>query len=302
MKYRLIQGTDLRVSVIGFGGGRLGSFDGGMTPGGWLRLMEQAFDAGVNLFDTASSYTLGLSERLLGRFLQGRRDEVVVVTKAGYEVHFLWKMVRVFVSKFPGQGAKGLERWARAREILQVFNPECIRRSVERSLRRLGTDYVDLLFLHSVPPEIWHSADTYEVLQRLKEEGKLRYYGFSTDKIEALLARGIPPHVSVVGAVVPSFNVCRNIRLQEVLEELRTDAIVYHPFGAGTLFRAPEGEIEVMREAVNKKTERDCRNTSRAQLAIAYLLSYQRVVSVVPRCSSWQHLSDILQALLLLEA
>ena len=300
MKYRRIEGTSLQVSVIGFGGGRLGSFDNGLTPKGWLRLLEEAYNAGINLFDTAPSYTGGFSERLLGRFLQGRRDKVVVITKAGYEVRSFWKITRLLVSKIPKQNMKRLIKWIRAKEVRHVFEPRVIRRSVERSLRRLSTDYIDFLLLHSLPVSMWDTEELYDILDKLKKEGKIRYYGFSTSEIKALGRKSIPHRITVIGTVVSSLDVYKNIPFQKTLEELPINAIAYHPFGGGALFRAPEREISLLQEATHKRCAIELTNISRAQIAIVYLLSYKRFASIVCRMSSREHLFDVLRGVELL--
>lgn len=300
MRYRRIEGTSLQVSVVGFGGGRLGSFDNGLTPKGWLRLLEEAYNAGINLFDTAPSYTGGFSERLLGRFLQGRRDKVVVITKAGYEVRPFWKMTRLLVSKIPNHNAKRLIKWIRAKEVRHVFEPKAMQRSVERSLQRLSTDYIDILLLHSLPVSMWDTEELYDAIDQLKREGKIRYYGFSTSEIKALGKKSIPPRTTVIGTVASSLDVCKNITFQKTFEELPINAIAYHPFGGGALFRASEREISFLQEATHKRITIELTNISRAQMAIVYLLSYKCFASIVCRMSSREHLFDILRGVELL--
>jgi aryl-alcohol dehydrogenase-like predicted oxidoreductase len=116
-------------------------------------VVDAAFDEGVTLFDTADSY--GDSEKILGTALDGRRDQVVVATKFGWDLGG---------ANGPDWGARGSRRY--------------IRRAVERSLRRLHTDWIDLYQLHR-PDGVTPMEETLEALTELVREGKVRYLGSS---------------------------------------------------------------------------------------------------------------------------
>jgi len=151
---RPLGATGLSVSALGFGCGPLG--DERLSEQDAERLVHEALDLGVNLFDTAPSY--GVSESRLGRALASRRHEAVVVTKGGYAV--------------PG---------------VQDWTPECLALGVDRALGVLGTDVIDVFVLHSCDAATLLRGDLFEPLVRAKEAGKLRAMGYSGDG-EALRA------------------------------------------------------------------------------------------------------------------
>ncbi|ACQ82314.1 aldo/keto reductase [Beutenbergia cavernae DSM 12333] len=152
MTYRQLGDSGLTVSVLGIGCNAFGArIDAEAVRG----VVGAALDAGVTLFDTADSYSRGESETLLGEALGSRRDEVVVATKFGSDLGGL---------NGPDWGVRGSRRY--------------VRRAVEGSLRRLGTDYIDLYQLH-FPDPVTPIEETLEVLHDLVTEGKVRYIGSS---------------------------------------------------------------------------------------------------------------------------
>lgn len=158
MKYRKLGKTGLTVSEIGFGAWGIGGTEGGAVAYGKTddresRLaLQAAFDAGVTLYDTSDFYGYGHSENLIGEVFKELRNKVVIATKVG------------FVN---GQGE-------------QNFSPIYIRQSIENSLERLKTDYVDLYQLHSPPIDfLKKNPETIETMQALVQEGKVRTIGIS---------------------------------------------------------------------------------------------------------------------------
>ncbi|MBT2703038.1 aldo/keto reductase [Bacillus sp. ISL-35] len=155
MNYRQLGSTGIKVSEVGFGAWQLGNARDweGMEDKQAIRLVHEALDHGCNFFDTAPNYGGGKSESLLGEALSGRRSAAVISSKFGHHPD------------------KTLN-----------FDSQNIRSSVEDSLRRLKTDYLDLLLLHNPPFEILTGVtDHFEVLETLKKEGKIRAYGASVD-------------------------------------------------------------------------------------------------------------------------
>ena len=149
--HRRLGDSGLVVSTIGLGGNNFGTR---LDLAGTRAVVDAALDAGVTFIDTADSY--GESEELLGRVLEGRRDEVVLATKFGWEV--------------PG-GANGPDWEARG-------SRRYVRRAVERSLRRLRADHIDLYQYHRPDPAT-PMAETLAALDELVTEGKVRYIGSS---------------------------------------------------------------------------------------------------------------------------
>lgn len=154
ISYGRLGDSGLTVSSLGMGCNSLGTT---VAPGDVAALVHAALDEGITLFDTADTYggEPGQSEELLGAALGSRRDDVVVATKFGMDARGL---------NGPDWGARGSRRY--------------VRRAVEGSLRRLGTDHVDLYQMH-VPDPLTPIDETLSVLDDLVTEGKVRYVGSS---------------------------------------------------------------------------------------------------------------------------
>lgn len=160
MHYRPLPRTDLRVSLLGFGNFTFGTdWWGQITDDQAVALQNAAFDRGVNFFDTAPAYGNGRAEALIKPTIQhAGRDRLVVSTKFGYDFY-----------SDPGEEGSHRER-------KQDFSPAFIRRDLERSLQRMGTDYVDLYQAHNIKlPQ--YADEVFDVLDRLVDEGKARAWG-----------------------------------------------------------------------------------------------------------------------------
>nr|MBA2690424.1 aldo/keto reductase [Burkholderiales bacterium] len=152
MEVRRLGRTELNVSAIGLGcwgiSGEWGEVDRSQA----LSTLRRAFELGVNFFDTADTYGRGRSEEIVGEALASHRQDIVIATKGGMNFY---------------DGDKRLD-----------FRPEYISYALEQSLLRLQTDYVDLYQLHN--PEPQHLTDElFAMIERLREQGKIRYYGVS---------------------------------------------------------------------------------------------------------------------------
>lgn len=169
MEFRQLPGTDIRVSQLGVGSWQLAGpliLDG--KPDGFrdigarkaVRIMRHARELGINLVDTAPIYGGGEGERRVGQAIKGQRDSWVVCTKFG---------------TLPGPGGRRVND----------ASPQAIHPSIEASLRRLGSDHVDILLYHIPPKKNWIDEGR-AVLEALKAEGKIRQYGISTNNIHSL--------------------------------------------------------------------------------------------------------------------
>lgn len=155
MNKRLLGSTGLVVSEIGFGGWQLCNNDswGRMDDQTALRLIDEALDGGINLFDTAPNYAATKSERILGKALKNKRDEVVLVSKFGHTP-----------------------------EGTIEFSVDWFWESLEASLGRLQTDYLDILLLHNPPKEMYAGTDpVWSALEEARVQGKIMHYGASLD-------------------------------------------------------------------------------------------------------------------------
>jgi len=158
MEYRLLGRSGLKVPVLSFGTGTFGGV--GEFFGKWgstdvaeaRRLIDICLEVGLNFFDTADIYSDGAAEEILGRAIQGRRDQVLIATKGTF-------------STGPGPNDKGSSR-------------HYLLRAVEASLRRLGTDYIDVYFMHGFDAQT-PVEETLRTLDDLVRAGKVRYIGCS---------------------------------------------------------------------------------------------------------------------------
>jgi aryl-alcohol dehydrogenase-like predicted oxidoreductase len=184
--------TDLRVSALGLGCARIGGvFKNNASE--FVDLLSAALEGGINFFDTADIYSQGESETLIGRAFKRRRSDIIIASKAGYVLPAQRKLVaRIKPFVRPAVRLLGLSRHhlpsAVRGELAQDFSPAYLKNAVEGSLRRLRTDYLDLLQLHSPPAEIVQGGEWVEAVESLKHEGKIRYYGLSCDTVEAAYA------------------------------------------------------------------------------------------------------------------
>jgi aryl-alcohol dehydrogenase-like predicted oxidoreductase len=192
-----------RISRIGFGGARLGSISNPLSMRECQRLLDQAIDMGINLFDTANIYGQGDSERLIGRAVKGRRDEMTLVTKAGQRfstkmrlIRPLKPLVRMLPRSDPGTRRAIVQQ--RNQNIGKDFTAGSLARELEGSLRRLQTDHVDIFLLHSPPLDVVMDPRTAEALAQLIDRGFTRKAGVSTDEAEVALAALSVPVVSAL--------------------------------------------------------------------------------------------------------
>ena len=160
MELRPFGKTGMNVSEIGLGAWQLANPDWGVdskTDG--LQIVQKSLEAGCNFFDTAPGYGGGRSEELLGEGLKSVRKDVILCTKFGHTA-----------------------------EALTDFGMNAIRPSIEASMRRLQTDYLDIVLMHNPPREMMDGrvASQYEEFEKLKAEGKIREYGVSLDWREEL--------------------------------------------------------------------------------------------------------------------
>jgi aryl-alcohol dehydrogenase-like predicted oxidoreductase len=222
---RILGRSGIEVSAVGMGCWAIGGpWNMTGSPAGWsavddnesIRAIHAALDLGANFFDTAANYGCGHSETVIGQALQGRREKVVIATKFGYDVDEANKEVRPY-------GPKEEESDAAAH----------VRADLEKSLRRLGTDYVDVYQLHVWGLAIERALQVRDVLEELVREGKVRTYGWSTDREDAVEAFATSPNCGVVQQQLNIFSV--NPALLALCEKLNLASINRGPLGMGIL-------------------------------------------------------------------
>ena len=171
MRYRLLGQSGIEASVVAFGAFTVGGWRwGGADERDSIEAIRGALDVGINLIDTAPVYGLGRSEEIVGKAIQGRRDEVVLATKCGLVWH-------------TDAGAHFFDEWGKP--IHRYLGAESIRYELEQSLRRLRTDVIDLYQTHW-QDETTPIEETMAVLLDLKREGKIRAIGVSNATIEQM--------------------------------------------------------------------------------------------------------------------
>jgi aryl-alcohol dehydrogenase-like predicted oxidoreductase len=157
MRYRTLGRTGWQVSDISFGAWAIGASWGPVDDAESMAALHRAVDRGINLIDTADIYGDGRSERLIGQLMRERSETTYVATKAGR---------RMQPHTAPG------------------YNLENLTAFVERSLRNLGVEAIDILQLHCPPTPVYYQPETFEALDRLVDAGKLLHYGISVKSPE----------------------------------------------------------------------------------------------------------------------
>ncbi|HEY4215050.1 MAG TPA: aldo/keto reductase [Steroidobacteraceae bacterium] len=190
MKLNAFGNSGMSVSEIGFGGSRIGGvFAQKNSREEALNVLRAALDAGITFYDTADMYSQGESESLIGTAFRDRRKQVVLATKGGFCLPARGNLIkRIKPLVRPIVQALGLKR-ARlptglSGKLSQDFSPAYLTQALEGSLKRLRTDYVDLYQLHSPEPPFMRTAEfgaALETLEKLKRQGKLRFYGVATE-------------------------------------------------------------------------------------------------------------------------
>lgn len=280
MRYRMLGSSGLEVSEIGFGGWGIGGGSvrapsyGPTSDRESLAALERAFALGVTFFDTAGVYGNGRSEELIGHAFRHVRDRVVIASKVG------------FLSFEQSE--------------LQMFSPEHIRDCLEASLKRLGTDYLDLYQLHSPAIEaLQEDPTTLDVLMALQKEGKILAFGISVRS-----ARDGIVAISELGVRVLQVNLSMidqralDEGLIHLAAETNTGLIARTPLNFGFLSgkvaagsfslsdhrsRWPQAQIEKWREAPRFFAKlNDGKERTLAQLALQFCLAFQPVATVIP--------------------
>lgn len=283
MKTRNLGNTGISVSEVGFGAWQLGNQRdwGSMTDEEAVYLVHQAMDMGCNFFDTAPNYGSGKSEELLGKAFKGKRDRVVISSKCGHQSN-----------------------------DEQSFEPEKLILSVEDSLRRLQTEYLDSLLLHN-PPFSTLNGDSpqFEVLEKLKEQGKIRAYGASVDTGKEMVEL-----LNKTGSQI--IEIMFNLFHQEPAAAMKSahkqgiGVIVKVPLDSGWLtgkydetstfsgIRSRWSEKEIQRRGKLVKKVRHILGDeiSMVQAALQYILSHDAVSTVIPGARNIQQLNQNISA------
>ena len=278
--------SGLDVSAIGFGAMSLAGVYGPADDAESIRTLQRALDIGVTLLDTADIYGNGRSERLVGQAIHGRRDQVVVATKFGGGFN-------------PDGSAGGLGR------------PEKVRSALETSLRNLGTDRVDLYYLHRVDPTT-PIEETVGAMAELVDRGLIRHIGLS-EASPATLRRAHAVHpVAALQTEYSLFTREPEAERVPLTAQLGIGFVAYSPLGRGVLASrihapsdlppgdwrgsVPRFQGEGLRRMIALAREQDKLahelGVSSAQLALAWLLAQARHIVPIPGTRSIANLED----------
>jgi len=208
MNYREFGRTGWKVSEISFGAWAIGGSWGEVRDEESLDALRRAIDLGVNFIDTADVYGDGRSERLISKVLKERRENVIVATKAGRRLD---------------------------PHVAEGYNKQNLTAFVERSLKNLDVDALDLVQLHCPPTDVYYRPEVFDALDELVKGGKIRHYGVSVEKVEEGMKAIEYPNVQSVQII---FNMFRLRPAEKFLAECsrkQVGVIARVPLASGLL-------------------------------------------------------------------
>jgi aryl-alcohol dehydrogenase-like predicted oxidoreductase len=210
MERRRLGSQGLEVTAVGFGCMGMSEFYGASDEASSLDLLRHAIDIGVTFWDTADMYGVGANERLVGRALRGRREEVVLATKFG--------VVRGEDDSF--RGVNG--------------TPDYVRSACDASLQRLGVDHIDLYYQHRVDPQV-PIEDTVGAMAGLVEAGKVRFLGLSEAGATTLRRASTVHPISALQSELSLWSRDIEDEVVPACRELGIGVVAYSPLGRGFL-------------------------------------------------------------------
>lgn len=210
MKTRTLGTQGLTVSDLGLGCMGLTDYAYGKADEKEsIAVVHRAIELGVTFFDTAEVYGPFTSEQLVGRAIQGRRDQVVIATKFGYDIS--------------GNTRQGLNS-----------KPEHVRKVCDESLKRLGTDYIDLFYQHRVDPSV-PIEETVGAMAELVQQGKIRYLGLSEASPDTIRRAHAVHPISALESEYSLWERGPEAQVLPTVRELGIGFVPYSPIGRGFL-------------------------------------------------------------------
>lgn len=295
MKYRTLPNTDLSLSTVGFGLWTVSTTWWGISDDQTgIDLMRRAFDLGITFYDTADTYGEGKGETLLSDALGDRRDKIVIGTKFGYD----------FYNSTDRRGQQ---------ERPQDFRPEFIRFACEQSLKRLGTDYIDIYQVHNPRMPAVMDDDIFATLEDLKAEGKIRHYAAALGPANGWEAEGLAltssRKIAALQIIYNMFEQEPGRPLIEASEQNGVGVLIRVPHSSGLLegkytletkfekgdhraHRPREWLIEGLQKLDRVAFLTEGTGRTIAQAAIQYCLESPNVVSILPNVYNEEQLVE----------
>lgn len=208
MKYRALGRTGWNISEIGFGAWGIGGDWGTTDDKASLDALHKAIDLGVNFIDTADVYGDGHSEQLIAQVRKARSEQLIVATKAGRRLN---------------------------PHVASGYNRQNLTSFVERSLRNLQTEALDLVQLHCPPSEVYDMPEVFGILDDLVQEGKVRFYGVSVERVEEALKAITYPNVQSVQIIFNMFRFKPAEQFFTAASEHRVGILARVPLASGLL-------------------------------------------------------------------
>jgi aryl-alcohol dehydrogenase-like predicted oxidoreductase len=282
MNYRKLGKTDLKVSEVGFGAWAIGGNWGHQDDKDSLAALHKAIDLGINFIDTAAGYGNGRSERIIGKVLKERSEEIIVATKTP-----------------PAPGPWPPTPYCR---MENRYPEHYLRQNIEERLQNLGTDCIDILQLHTWTRAWNHHPAPFEILHKLREEGKIRFVGVSTPEDDQhsvidLMKNG---YVDVVQLIYNIFEqepaaellpAARKHQVGTIIRVVFDEGALTGKFGYDTTFAADDFRRNYfagdrLHRTVKRveKIKQDIKDTSLAmpQVALRFVLDHPAVSTVIP--------------------
>ena len=291
MRYSDFSVNDINLSVIGFPLWTLATRGWGKKdPSSAIYLLQQAFNQGINFFDTADSYAKGYGEELIREALSPIRKEIVISTKFGFDF---------YSPRLNGDGGDG-----------KNFDPEYVSFACEQSLRRLGTDYIDMYLVHYPSYAEVENDDLYEVLEKLVDAGKILRFGLAIDdRPEATEIASLLLSERELGLIHAPYSLLEQdlvSSLSEISGDLSVIARRVHAFGLlddsydpkmfeGSNLAQQEGH-PVFKNVLSRRpyydflSDRFEENIS--DIALRFAITNQDIASVLPNINDIGDLSD----------
>lgn len=208
MQYRELGRTGWKVSAVSFGAWAIGGDWGSVDDAESLAALHRAVELGVNFFDTADVYGDGRSEQLLAKLRHQHRETIYIATKAGRRL---------------------------SPHVASGYNRSNLTAFVERSLKNLEVDALDLLQLHCPPTQVYYMPEVFDGLDDLVRAGKLRYYGVSVEKVEEALKAIEYPNVQSVQIIFNMFRQRPAELLFEQTKKRKVGILARVPLASGML-------------------------------------------------------------------